>query len=222
MRTEADYNSRQKKIYSDYNQYSNERLQELFKTSERFVPEVMEIIKDILTERNAIPRFYLQDELARDAKENAENEKRLNRELENRLAAEKLNRHEKVLKYEIKLREISDLEISQMITKYLNYEIEGVEAALNISQRRNIITAIEKDRLLTSIESGFAEKKKLDKKIIIERKKNSRLKIIAGIIILTVGLILYLTGVQTLFFGTPVFYAGILITGIAMIIDGIF
>ena len=46
------YNSRQRKIYSDYSEYSTERLIEAI-NSEKYVSSVLEIIRDILEERNA-------------------------------------------------------------------------------------------------------------------------------------------------------------------------
>ena len=49
-----DYNSRQRKIYNDYNVCSTDKLLEMLKNKEKYITDVIEVIKDILLERNAI------------------------------------------------------------------------------------------------------------------------------------------------------------------------
>jgi len=49
----TEYNSRQRKIYKDYIAYSTDVLLEMRKQDEKYIPEVLEIICDILVERRA-------------------------------------------------------------------------------------------------------------------------------------------------------------------------
>jgi len=49
-----DYNSRQRKIYKDYNIYSTDNLLDIIKKRNEYIPEVINVINDILSERNAI------------------------------------------------------------------------------------------------------------------------------------------------------------------------
>ncbi|MFC0875765.1 hypothetical protein ACE01N_04180 [Saccharicrinis sp. FJH2] len=58
-----NYNSRQQKIYSDYSGYSTEKLTEAI-NSNKYVPQISEIIQDILEERRLNTNLKSQTELA--------------------------------------------------------------------------------------------------------------------------------------------------------------
>lgn len=57
-----DYNSRQRKIYNDYKGHSSDSLLEIVKNGDKYLPEIIEIIYDILIERDVIfPRIEMEE-----------------------------------------------------------------------------------------------------------------------------------------------------------------
>jgi hypothetical protein len=63
------YTLRQQKIYSDYTPKSDQHLLEIFQKKNNYVPEVIEIITDILAERNKLPETVMSEIKARHEKE---------------------------------------------------------------------------------------------------------------------------------------------------------
>ncbi len=57
-----DYNSRQRKIYNDYKGHSSDNLLEIVKNGDKYLPEVIEVIYDILIERDVVfPRIEMEE-----------------------------------------------------------------------------------------------------------------------------------------------------------------
>jgi hypothetical protein len=217
-----DYNSRQNKIYDDYKESSPGKLQEIIKNRNRYLPEVIDIIMDILEERKDIPVFIKKDIIAELAKETEAQEKQKKKEIEDQIPKERKKRQEDVNKFLPKSEKYSDKELSEVITRYLYYEPAAVEAALIISERRRIISSVEKKNLIQQIDAGFSKKLKQDKRVKKTRKKFSRIEIISGLFILILGLLLHFSELNISIFGTPVVFYGMIIVGIALVIDGLF
>jgi rubrerythrin len=154
----AEYNSRQRKIYKDYNSYSNDSLFEMVKESDKYLDEVIEIINDILVERKAI--FPHEEQAASsdyiDRIIPAESEKK------SELFGNKVIRdnEELVKSFVSKLREKPDTELSDIITKYIEYKSETVKAALILAVDRGIISFDLKLSLSEQIDANFAAHEK--------------------------------------------------------------
>ena len=58
-----NYNLREQKIYSDYSIMSDEHLLEIIQKKDNYRQEMIEIIKDILFERNKLPKNEIDDRL---------------------------------------------------------------------------------------------------------------------------------------------------------------
>jgi hypothetical protein len=157
----SEYNSRQRKIYHDYITYSSDSLFEIIKNSNNYIPEVIEVINDILIERNLILPGEKREEEGK-----YENEKYLtvNLKEEEYFNEEKHSNDEVVKKYMTLLDEKSDSDLSEIITRYISYEPETVEAALIISVKRGIISYDLKELLLKQIQSNFTLHRKKIKK----------------------------------------------------------
>jgi len=63
------YNLRQQKIYSDYSPKSDQQLLEMLQKKDNYVIEVIEIITDILAERNKLPETVMAEIKAKQEKE---------------------------------------------------------------------------------------------------------------------------------------------------------
>jgi hypothetical protein len=217
-----EYNLRKSKIYSDYKDYSPDRLLEILKNKENFLPEVIEIVNDIIVERNDIPAFVKKDLVAEWTREKAEEEKLEKLEIEQQLKLDVKKKQAGINEFLSKSEHYSDVELAGIITRYLYYEQEAVEAAIIISEKRKTISHEEKEKLLLQIEAGFRKKQKQEKTVIKERKKISRVEIIFGILLLSLGIILQLTDFRIFIHGTPVVFYGMILGGIGLVIDGLF
>jgi hypothetical protein len=217
-----EYSSRQNKIYSDYKGHSAEKLLEIIKNRNNYLPEVIEIVNDIIAERNDIPGFIKRDIIAKSAKEKEEEDKKEKKDADELFLAERKNRQAEADKFLSKSEHYSDKELSEIITRYLYYEPGAVEAALIISEKRKIISPPEKEKLLSQVEAGFRKKQKQDAVVKKTRKKFSRVEIISGIFLLGLGVILHFTDINISVLGKPVVFYGMIIGGVGLIIDGIF
>lgn len=152
-----DYNSRQRKIYNDYNARSSDILLEIIKNKKKYFPEVIEVVKDILTERNlqfpSKEQIPADDQVKRDhGMAEAEQEILLNEE--------KRKRDEAVKTFVNKLKEKSADELAEIIIRYIDYSPETVEAALFLLVEKGYISYDLKELLLNQIRANFAEHNK--------------------------------------------------------------
>jgi hypothetical protein len=152
-----EYNSQQRKIYRDYNEYSNENLLEILRKSEEYNPDILEIISDILRERNLM--HSSDEEWKAYNKSDKENQ---NKESDQEIFynEEKRERDEVVRSFVKKLNEKSTGELADIILRYIDYKPETVEAALFLSVEKGTISFDLKELLLNQIESNFAEHRK--------------------------------------------------------------
>jgi hypothetical protein len=157
-----EYNSRQRKIYSDHNGYSNDSLFEMIHNRNKYVPEVIEIVEDILVERNAM--FRSAEKLKT---KNEDVIKSIDYKKEVPINEEQSN-EEEVKSFVKKLQEKSAGELSGIITKYISYQQETVEAALFLSVEKGIISFDLKEKLLKQIKENFAAHRKSVKRFIWE------------------------------------------------------
>jgi len=152
-----DYDSRQRKIYNDYNAYTTESLLEILNKSNEYYPEVIEVIKDILSERNVITS---SEAMEAERYHNTD----ADREVENAEAVlfseDRRRREETVKSFVKKLIEKTGDELAAIITRYIDYQPETVEAALYVSVEKGIISYDLKEILLRQIESNFADHRK--------------------------------------------------------------
>jgi hypothetical protein len=137
-----EYNSRQRKIYSDYIGYQTDRLLEMFKKSDDYNTAVIEIIKDILIERNAL--FPASESV----------EMKYEKEIFSDEARGKSDEQVKV--YVDKLEDEPDSYILDVIIKYSSYKPDTVRAALFVSVERGLISYSLKELLLKQIETNLA------------------------------------------------------------------
>jgi hypothetical protein len=148
-----DYNSRQRKIYKDYNVYLTETLFEMVKESDKYLPEVMEVVNDILVERKVILSHEPQDEYTNQKSELSKNE-----EYEQEVFSSEIIRDDDtvVKSFITKLGEKSDSELSDIVTKYIDYKSETVTAALILLVDRGLISYDLKGLLSEQIGANFA------------------------------------------------------------------
>jgi hypothetical protein len=153
----SEYNSRQKKIYRDYNIYPDERLLEIVKNTEAYIPEVIDVIKDILSERHSI-----FSSVERETVNNEERSKSvsLNNEQEELTYEERLKSDESVKLFIKQYKEQSESDLSDIIIRHNSYQPEAVKAALIVSVDKGLISYDQKELLLKQIEENFASRKK--------------------------------------------------------------
>lgn len=221
MTMEKEYTSSQIKIYEDYKGLSQEKLSEMIKNQEKYLPEVIEIIYDIVADRKDIPEFYKRDLIKEQAKERQQEELQERISLEKELSSENQKRKSDVKIFLTKSENYSDKKLSEIITRYMDYEPSAVEAALIISEKRKIITSDEKENLLRQIEAGFSKKQKQVKRVTKVNKKFHRLELLSGLFFLALGLALHFSGFHLSIFDKPVAFYGIIIIGIGFIIDSL-
>jgi len=149
-----EYNSRQKKIYSDYTGYSTDRLLEMFKNRNKYISEVIDIIEEILVERNAI--FPSDEKYRKDFEDPIKPVEDKKEVLLNEVRSDEAE----VRSFVKKLQEKSASELSGIVTKYISYEQETVEAALYLLVEKGIISYDLKEKLLKQIEANFAAHRK--------------------------------------------------------------
>ena len=152
-----EYNSRQRKIYNDYSTCSTDSLIEKIKKRKEYIPEVIEIINDILSERNVM--------LSSDIKINAEDKIEagygvIESERAMFLNEERRKREEVIRAFTKNLYEKSVDELSDIISRYIDYQPEKVEAALFLLVDKGTIPYELKEKLLKQIESNFADHNK--------------------------------------------------------------
>jgi hypothetical protein len=171
-----EYNSRQRKIYKDYNSYTTDSLFEIVKNHNKYIPEVIDIINDILVERKAIlapvePELVENKVIKEDGVVVSEREEPLNEEIH-------INDNE-IKVFVEKLKEKSDSELSYIITRYISYEQETVAAALYLSVDRGLISFDLKEQLVKQIEMNFASHRKHIKQNNWE-KDNAFIRYVSG------------------------------------------
>jgi hypothetical protein len=155
-----DYNARQRKIYNDYNSYSTENLLEILQNRQKFIPAVINIVNDILSERNAIypsAGTFNPGNINNDTDLTSENKN------EAFFTGDKLNAEEVIKSFADKLKEKSPEELNDIVTKYTSYRIETVKAALIVSVDKGIISYELKENLLDQIETNLASHNKRPK-----------------------------------------------------------
>jgi hypothetical protein len=69
----SNYNSRQCKIYSDYSPYSDQQLLDILHNEKNYIKEVIDIVIDILIEREKLPNNIKQEVLIKEEKEKTYN-----------------------------------------------------------------------------------------------------------------------------------------------------
>jgi len=136
------YNPRQRKIYNDYNSWSSEKLLDILKNKENYIPDIIGVISEILKERNIPLPGSFSPSADTFIKERPPSEKEYNEA--QRIRAE---RESKSRKFTAELREVPAGEITGIITRYSYYEPEKLEAALNVAVERGIISFDLKEAL---------------------------------------------------------------------------
>jgi hypothetical protein len=144
------YNSRQRKIYIDYNVNSTESLFEMIHNRNKYISEVISIVEDILVERKAMFPPEEKFQLKQDDKSNSNVSKIV------AVADFEKSNNEKLKSFVRKLQEKSPKELSAIITRYISYEPETVEAALFLSVEKGIISFDLKVNMLKQIKENFA------------------------------------------------------------------
>jgi len=129
------YNSRQRKIYNDYNSWSTEKLSDILKNRDNYNPDIIGVISEILRERNVtlpgsfdLPADTFVKEKPVPEKEYYEEQKRRN------------EKESKSRKFIAELREKPREELMDIITRYSYYEPEKIEAAMSVAVERGIIS----------------------------------------------------------------------------------
>jgi hypothetical protein len=171
-----DYNSRQRKIYNDYKGHSSDSLLDKVKNGDRYLPEVIEVIYDILIERDVVfPRIEMEEpedtvfigkEKVDTVSEEAFIEGKPGDEAAVKLFVKKLS---------LKTSE----ELSDIITHYISYEPDTVEAALIVSVEKGLITYELKELLLKQISVNFSAHLKHIKQYKWE-KNNAFIRYVTG------------------------------------------
>lgn len=147
------YNSRERKIYSDYNKLTTEALYDIFKRKDDYNPEVINIVRDILEERNVLLRH--EKEITSSDKDKPD---------EGQTFLETERHYEKYKSFVTGLTEKSWEELNEIIVRYSFYQIEKVEAALYVSVEKGFLDYDLKEQLLKQI------KENLDKKWVPHRR----------------------------------------------------
>jgi len=145
------YNSRQRKIYSDYNSWSSEKLTEILKNRDNFNGDIIGIIADILKERNVNLPGSFDPPPDTFSKEKSISEKEYYYEQKRRNEKES-----KSGKFIAELREKPKEELTGIITRYSFYEQEMVEAALIVAVERGVISYDLKELLLKQITDNLS------------------------------------------------------------------
>jgi acetone carboxylase gamma subunit len=148
-----DYNSRQRKIYKDYNIYSTDNLLDIIKKRNEYIPEVIHVINDILSERNAIYPIADQEILN---KNDIYQYGTIINEKDVSLIDKEYKNEESIKSFAEKLKEKSGRELREIITRYTGYQPETVTAALFVSVEKGLISYDLKERLSEQIEKNLA------------------------------------------------------------------
>lgn len=148
-----DYNSRQRKIYKDYNVYLTETLFDMVKESDKYLPEVLGVITDILVERKVLLPHEHQEELG-----NLKSDDYVNTENKQEVFSGEIIRDDdaEVKSFVVKLGEKSDEELTGIVTRYIGFKSETVAAALILMTDRGLISYDLKGLLSDQIGANFA------------------------------------------------------------------
>jgi hypothetical protein len=212
-----DYDLRQRKIYTDYTGYSTDSLIAILK-SKKLITAVLDVIEDILIERHAIDQKSMQEYLSQ--KENAM-DKNVNERMGVNISEERNKRQIEVDSFIKKFEKKPDRSLADIVLKYPGYQLASVEAALTISERRGIITSIEKDKLIAQIENRVFNKTREEKVKGREIINKSSGRIRFGLILLVLGIMLTVWS-----FTNPVnhysyIFYGLIVSGAILIIRGL-
>lgn len=209
------YSARQRKIYEDYSGYSTESLLEMVK-SENYIDEVINILKDILIARNALPDDFKQVELPPLVfKNEPEN-------LEPEISPDTLVSPEDLDFYSKQLEHNPDKELAEIITKYTSYQLAAVEAALMIAEKRGTITSGEKKKLLTQIKKGYGDYKKKEMTLTKEKTRKSSWQMKTGSILLVIGILLTMWTINRPVGGYYIVFSGFILSGLVLLYKGFF
>ena len=196
-----NYTERQKKIYSDYYDYSTDRLIEIVE-SKKLVNSVIEIVEDILVERDVISNDDRLGEKASQRKEIEETE-RIKQEVFNK--QELAKRQKEVLFFVEKFKNNTNEDIAEIISKYKNYKLASVEAALIISRQRGSISDEEKEKLLSQMEKFFLSKNVEHEVKNQKEKEDAKKDMIFGALWVIGGIIATTADFGYIFWGAIVF-----------------
>jgi hypothetical protein len=140
------YNTRQRKIYNDYNSWSSEKLTEILKNRDNYNRDIIGVIEDILKERNIpVPPPPEEKPVFRPVTETEYFEKE-------KLRAEKEGTLRKFIS---ELRELPAEEIISIITRYSYYQPEKLEAAMSVAVDRGIISFDLRQSLQAQMEANL-------------------------------------------------------------------
>jgi hypothetical protein len=140
------YSSRKKKIYHDYSSFHDDRLIEMVRNSREYNTEVIEVIKDILKERNVSFPGSENSTYSFAPAEPAPGHDYTN----------EYKHDEKVRTFVDKLREKEPEEILATITRYSEFRPETVEAALTVAVDRGLISWDLKNLLKEQIDLNLS------------------------------------------------------------------
>jgi len=141
-----NYSSRQRKIYHDYISFPVERLLEMIRNRKDFNSDVIDIIEDILTERNVpFPKGETLDYSYSSSSDTADYHNETFRESGDQ---------DKVMSFVKKFREKEPADILTAITKYSDFEQEAVEAALLVAVDKGLISFDLKNSIKDQISSN--------------------------------------------------------------------
>ena len=130
------YSSRKKKIYHDYSSFHDDRLIEMVRNSREYNTEVIEVIKDILTERNVTVTEFEKSVYSFTA---GEPESEMPPESPSKYDySSEFKNDEKTRSFADKLREKEPAEILATITRYSEFRPEALEAALTVAVDRGL------------------------------------------------------------------------------------
>ncbi len=209
------YNARQRKIYEDYSGLSTESLIEMVK-SEKYIREVTDVLKDILIARNALPDDYKQVKLPplviKNEQENFEPE----------TSPDTPVNPQEVGFYIKQLEHNSDKDLAEIITKYTDYQLAAVEAALITAEKRGTITSGEKKKLLNQIGKGYNEYQKKETAITKKKISKSSLQIKTGLFLVVIGTSLTAWTLNNPFGGYYIVFSGFIISGLFLLYKGFF
>lgn len=205
------YSNRQQKIYTDYQEYSSQDIKAMM-TSDDYIAEVVDVMEDILIERNVLNPEYKLDKIKEQKKIAVEEINETS--IEDRFAARK-NRQKEVAEFIQKYQLQTDAELSEIISKYTEYQLASVEAALEVSCERGTITTDEKDLMLNEMEDRLLKKKEVKKSEVSQEKYFGKIEMIIGLGMLAgAGLAFYLNTIYG--------FLSLFIMGAYLVITGFF
>lgn len=156
----TSYSSRKKKIYHDYSSFHDDRLIEMVRNSREYNTEVIEVIKDILTERNVTVAEFEKSVYSFTA---GEPESEMPPESPSKYDYSfEFKNDEKTRSFADKLREKEPAEILATITRYSEFRPEALEAALTVAVDRGLISWDLKNLLGDQIASNLSHHWKRD------------------------------------------------------------